>query len=135
MKEHFPGFKRVYPPEGAPSRSGDFDEIWEGTAQNAKGKFVVQQVVIEAKGGGAQLGSRRLRGTQIRAQQGNRAYFAEILQNMQDSADDVVRGAAERMKATGMKNVRYVLVKGTVSVEGGKSTSNVAVVREFDLGP
>jgi hypothetical protein len=133
-----------YPPPGAGSRSGDFDRVYR--CVDADGKVV--WVIIEAKGGAAELGSRRV-GTQ-RVEQGTREYLDDVLNAMERSGG-ALRTAADEIRTarrTAGVGLRYVEVRapveltaapaGTASGPGLPSTRSSASsveVKEFDLTP
>lgn len=129
--------RRVYPPDGAPSRSGDFDQVWK--AVDDKGKEI--WLVNEAKGGSSDLGSRRVdRGLGQRAEQGSTPYYDDILRNMRDSGGEL-RDAADQLEkaAKAGTNIRYLHVsapiESTASSAGGKLTSTLPAIsiKEFDV--
>jgi len=126
-----------YPPAGAPSRSGDFDQIWQCTGKDGKEVWIV----VEAKGGSADLGSRRTSGgTGPRAEQGSREYYLDIIANMQKPGS-TGRGPATALEdaARAGKEVRYVHVSTPIESvasptgQGLTSQVNEVSIREFDL--
>ncbi|MVN85540.1 hypothetical protein GO986_02035 [Deinococcus sp. HMF7620] len=141
IKSQYPESDLVYPPPGAPSRSGDFDQVWRVKDANGKLKYIV----IEAKGGSSPLGRRRIESGEF-AEQGSKDYFTDILNNM-------VRNRNADLKAVGRTldgayeqgNVNYLEVRApvvttrTTDTQTGQVTvSNEVtqvVVREFDLNP
>ena len=122
MREKFPNFKRVYPPEGAPSRSGDFDRVYQ---RFDKGGRVLQQIVIEAKGGGSPLGSRLV--GDLRVEQGTLLYFNAIVESM-SKGTPLMKEIAADLKAAGPGSVRYLLVRTHIEATGVVQTVEV---REF----
>jgi hypothetical protein len=129
MDTRFPGSEKIYPPDGAPSRSGDFDQVWKARDEN--GREIL--VVIEAKGGSADLGGRTLAdGTY--AQQGSAAYFDRIVEVMRqtpggaDTADQIAW-------ARTWDTVHYFEVRAPIkesSTTGAVSMGDLQS-REFDL--
>jgi hypothetical protein len=133
MGQHHPDYVKVYPPAGAGSRSGDFDQVWQRTKTSATGEkeFVMEHIVIEAKGGSSPLGARQA--GPIRAQQGTPEYFQSIIDSMKKGTPQM-QDAALKLQAAGVGGVHYLHVK--VPIESG-ATSDVTTVitREFDLTP
>jgi hypothetical protein len=124
--------ERIY--GGEASRSGDFDQVWAIWRKGAQDEWVVQLVVIEAKGGSSGLGARRALqgGAVILAEQGSRAYFDSIVQNMVTKGTPKMQDTAKKIAAAPADKVHYVLVK--VPIEGETtSTVSTVVVREFDI--
>jgi hypothetical protein len=141
MAENHPDFVKVYPPNGAGSRSGDFDQVWQRTSVSAAGKteFLLEHIVVEAKGGASGLGTRQA--GPIRAQQGTREYFQSIVDNMLKGDAAMQKAAAQLDTAIAeVDKVKYVLVKvpiesGTLGRAGSASTVTGVVVNEFNLAP
>lgn len=113
------------------SRSGDFDMVFKirrpGGAPN---EWVIEYIVIEAKGGSSPLGS-RMAGP-IRVEQGTPEYFQSIIEAMAASKSKKAQDAAAELRAAPAGTIHYVHVK--VPVEPGSIVSSV-VTREFALTP
>jgi hypothetical protein len=105
---------------GKPGQSGVFDQIWEKTAQ-VDGKTVKQYYVVEAKGGGARLGTRQVAGGA--AEQGTPQYFRSILDKM---ADGELKTNLELALKDG--KVTYLKVQAPIGAEGGQ-----AVLADFKV--
>ncbi len=128
LGEHAAGMwvRRTYPGPPAPtmlyptaggSRPGDFDQIW--SCRDSDGRLVV--IVVEAKGGRSPLGSRMVGTTTggLRAQQGTRLYFDEILRLMGGMGGEAERAAAaiRTARAADPSSVRYVHVKAPIEYQ------------------
>jgi hypothetical protein len=132
MAQNHPEFKKVYPPAGAKSRSGDFDQVWvrEKGVPGQK-DYIFEQIVIEAKGGASELGSRMA--GEIRAQQGTKEYFDSIVASMLKGTPEM-QAIAARLREAGPEGIRYLHVQ--VPIESGVASSVSSVhVSEFDLAP
>ncbi|GAA3650771.1 hypothetical protein GCM10022237_08150 [Nocardioides ginsengisoli] len=132
-----------YPSGTAVSRSGDFDQIWECR----RGDQTIW-VVVEAKGGASDLGSRRVAGptgpgSGPRAEQGSTPYFADILTNMQRTPGlgRKVASQVETAARTAPGSVHYMHVSAPIesvpaaSGTGLSSQLNDISIREFDITP
>ncbi len=120
---------RIYPLVDG-SRPGDFDLIFELRRPGAQpNEWVIELVVIEAKGGSSPLGSRMA--GQVRAEQGTLAYYNSIVDVMLRGNDDM-RRAAQRLVATPPDRVHYLHVKVPID-SGATSAAPVVSVREFDI--
>jgi hypothetical protein len=128
VARQFPGLKKVYPPPGAPSRAGDFDQAWIGVDDSGN------WIVVEAKGGSGQLGGRWASRRSLWAQQGSPRYFDEIVEVMRKS-DDGWQAAMALDAARDAGRVRYIKVRAPIARKpGGLSSLRDIQVREFDLG-
>jgi hypothetical protein len=133
MKANYPDYELVYPPPGSKSRPGDFDQVWRKVKVLASGEkqYLLEHIVIEAKGGSSDLGS-RMTGN-IRAQQGTPEYFKAIVDLMAQGSPEMQK-AAQGLKLAGDDGVKYLHVK--VPIDGGPpSTVSSVVVGQFDLKP
>ncbi|MEV5967204.1 DUF4157 domain-containing protein [Kribbella sp. NPDC051952] len=129
---------KIYPKPGAPSRSGDFDQVWKATGKDGKEVWLVN----EAKGGSSDLSSRRVDegGTGPRAEQGSTLYYDDILRNMRKSGGEL-RDAADLLEkaAKDGKTIRYLHasapIESTAASAGGTLTSSLPEisVKEFDV--
>ncbi|HEX6739018.1 MAG TPA: hypothetical protein VF310_12135 [Vicinamibacteria bacterium] len=136
MDRQFPGAEKVYPPDGAPSRSGDFDQVWK--AKDEHGRDIL--VVVEAKGGSSGLGGRLLADGSY-AQQGSAAYFDRIVEVMRQSPTGA-KVADEISWHRTWDTVRYFEVRAPLKEEvdhtgTGKAKGHIELQplqsREFDL--
>lgn len=129
----------IYPRLGAPSRSGDFDQIWKATKNGKK-----VWLVVEAKGGSSDLQGRTLKtgpSAGTRAEQGNPLYFDDIIWSMQKSGGSV-QSAADSLEAAmvAKREIRYVVVSAPIDstvAPGGTGLSsalNEIKIRDFDMG-
>ena len=126
----FPGAEKLYPPAGAPSRSGDFDAVWKAK-DPATGQDVL--VVVESKGATARLDKEgRDIGGGVRAEQGSAQYFDSIVQQMKKSGAPV---ADDLEMARLSESVRYFEVKAEVGTKAGEQVLKDIKVGEFDLKP
>ncbi|HTV25899.1 MAG TPA: hypothetical protein VMG12_44685, partial [Polyangiaceae bacterium] len=116
VRSEWPDAKLLYPKDGA-SRSGDFDLVFE-VAPN-------QYVVVEAKGGGGQLTTRRVSPTH-RAMQGTREYYDSIITSMLAMGGDAQKAAA-LLQAAGRKNVTYLHVQLPLSTQGSGNAIKTVV--------
>ena len=109
--------------------AGEFDQLWRvrGGAPDGGDLFLV----IEAKGGSAGLGTRRV-GEQV-VQQGTRAYFDDILRSMITSGRMDPGTAVEFSGALGRDAVRYLDVRTPIRTRGGAPALSDITVREFDI--
>jgi hypothetical protein len=121
-----PAPQKVYPPAGAPSRSGDFDQVWKVTIHGEE-----KTVVVEAKGGTSDIKSRNVGVT--RAEQGTRGYYDDIVKNMQKSKDSAMRATGDMLQGSTADNVIYLHVSAPIDTSGGKSASTIVKVGEFDI--
>lgn len=92
VRQQFPGAEVIYGGPGAKSRPGDFDLV----ARQVQADGTVRFIVIEAKGGNAALGTRKV-GNRHQTQ-GTREYFQAIAKHMSgmDGAENA--GARETGK-------------------------------------
>ena len=127
IDRNFPGAESIYPPPGAPSRSGDFDQVWKATDANGNTVWVV----IEAKGGSSDLGGRTLADGTF-AQQGSAAYFDRIIEVMSQSPDGA-RVADDLAAARVWDAVRYFEVRAPLGEQAGQTVLKPLESREFDL--
>jgi hypothetical protein len=128
VTDRFPGATREYPPPGAPSRSGDFDQVWK--AKDASGNDL--WIVVEAKGGTAGLTDGRDLSDGTRAEQGSSAYFDRIVEIM-GGTQDGARVALQLENARLEGSVRYLEVRAPIGQEDGVPALKEPTVREFDL--
>jgi len=128
VDRQFPGAEKIYPADGAPSRSGDFDQVWK--AKDEHGREVL--VVVEAKGGSSGLGQRELAdGT--KAQQGSAAYFDRIVEIMRQSPSGA-KAADEISWHRTWDTVRYFEVRAPLKEDSkGQAQLQPLQSREFDL--
>ena len=116
--------------------SGDFDQIWKCSKD---GKDI--WIVVEAKGGSSDLGSRRVDGgTGPRAEQGSAVYFQDIIRNMQKSEGSLGKAAVALEDAQKAKHeIRYVHVSAPIESSSGAPGSALTSrldevsIREFDI--
>jgi hypothetical protein len=128
VAKQFPGLKKVYPPPGAPSRAGDFDQAWVGVDESGN------WIVVEAKGGRSELGGRWARSGDYWFEQGSPEYFDEIVASMQKT--DAGVEAARALRGAGRDGrVRYLMVRAPVArkPDGLQSLRDIRV-REFEMG-
>lgn len=135
VRQQYPGATRLYPRDGifAPGQPGDFDLIYEVTDGNT-----TRFVVVESKGGSSALGSRRVGDGSVRAQQGTREYYDEILNRMIGSGDPAMQAAAQRLLlANPQSAVDYLHIKARIKnevIDGvPRSTGRNIEVNRFDL--
>lgn len=127
VAKQFPGLKKAYPPPGAPSRAGDFDQTWVGV--DASDNWIV----IEAKGGRSRLGGRWTSGSTVWAEQGTPRYFDEIVDVMQQT-DAGMEAAMALRRASREGRVRYLVVRAPIAKDaGGLPSLRDIRVREFDM--
>jgi hypothetical protein len=127
----------VYGGPGKGSASGDFDQVWKVT--NPDG--TVEYVVVEAKGGSAQLGSREVGDADYRYQQGTKEYFESVQQNMSTKAGNTdahknMRNTGDELQAALLDGqVRYIHVETPIVTDPitGKAYIGNTRIREFDL--
>ncbi len=124
IKTRYADPELVYGGPGAASKSGDFDQVW---------KAGDQYIVVEAKGGSAPLGSRRV-SNQV-ASQGTREYFEEIVRLMSKSKNpETAKLADELTEAMKAGKVTYLEARTPIRIGGdGKGQSADVKLREFDL--
>jgi osmotically-inducible protein OsmY len=134
MQQKHPGAERVYGGSESPSRSGDFDQVWRipGKGQNGGDLYVV----IEAKGGGSPLGTRRVNKGRQTASQGTREYFDEIARSM--SADKKSKKAQEvgddLADARARGDIQYLEVRTRIDNDNqGNSVIGNVTAKEFDI--
>jgi hypothetical protein len=110
--------------------AGEFDQLWRvrGGAPDGGDLFLV----IEAKGGSAGLGTRRVAEQVV--QQGTRAYFDDILRSMRTSGRMDPDLAVELSEAMGRDALRYLDVRTPIRTRGGAPALSDITVREFDIG-
>lgn len=138
VKSKFPGAKRIYGGEG--SRSGDFDLVFE-LVDSSKKPPVTSYIVVEAKGGSADLGVKMVGGKAV--EQGTKPYFDAIVANMKKvgatSKNAAMLDAATKLEAAAKAAVsdpgrlKYLLVK--TPIKGPPSSVQDVVAKEFNLGP
>ena len=128
MARDFPGAEKVYPPSGAPSRSGDFDQVWKAKDPQTGADV---WVVVEAKGGSSGLGTRGT-GDGLRAQQGSAEYFDSIVSDMKKRGEAV---ADDLELARLGDNVRYFETRAEIGTKAGKDVLKDIKVGEFDMKP
>ncbi|GGR49589.1 hypothetical protein GCM10008959_08600 [Deinococcus seoulensis] len=137
VRSRYPESALIYPPAGAPSRSGDFDQIWKVRGEDGQ----IRYVVVEAKGGTSPLGRRRVTGGQD-AEQGSQAYFQSILRTMMASKDAGTSRAGKSLASVELDAVEYlevrapILTRRTFGLDGQLIVQNEALpitVREFIL--
>lgn len=124
----FPGAEKLYPPAGAPSRSGDFDAVYRAK-DPATGADVL--VVVEAKGGSGRLIDRDVGGG-VRAEQGSVQYLDFIVQEMKRSG---ARVADDLEMARLTDSVRYFEARAEIGTRRGADVLKDIKVSEFDLRP
>ncbi|MFC6659059.1 hypothetical protein [Deinococcus multiflagellatus] len=141
IKGRYPESDLIYPPPGAPSRSGDFDQVWRVKDANGQLKYIV----IEAKGGSSPLGRRRIESGEF-AEQGSKDYFTDILKNMVQNRNTELKSVGRALDgAYEQGSVNYMEVRAPVvttrTTDGRtgqvtvKNDVTQVVVREFDLNP
>ncbi len=122
----------VYGGPNKGSSSGDFDQVWKVTKADGS----IEYIVVEAKGGSAQLGSREAGNPDYRFQQGTPEYFESVRNNMSRNKKD---GLAQRTGddlQVAMQNgqVRYLHVETPIVKDAsGQAVIGKTSVREFDL--
>ena len=120
-------YERIYPPPGAGSRSGDFDQVWRRYKMvDGEKQFLDEVYIIEAKGGAGKLGVRMVDGKVV--EQGTTEYYQAIRENMK-SIDKATYNALIASK----KNTRYILVHSPI-VSGDPSVANTILTDEFKIG-
>jgi hypothetical protein len=124
IKTRYANPELVYGGPAAGSKSGDFDQVW---------KVGDRYIVVEAKGGAAPLGSRRV-GDDV-AMQGTPEYFEKIVELMSKSKNpDTARLAKDIEKAAEAGKVSYVEARTPVRIgSDGRGSSPEVKLREFDL--
>ncbi|PTA67263.1 hypothetical protein C8263_13190 [Deinococcus arcticus] len=141
IKSQYPESDPIYPPPGAPSRSGDFDQVWRVKDANGQLKYIV----IEAKGGSSPLGRRRIESGEF-AEQGSKDYFTDILKNMIQSRNTELKSVGRTLDGAYEQGiVNYLEVRAPVvttrTTDGRtgqvtvKNDVTQVVVREFHLNP
>jgi hypothetical protein len=125
MQSEFPGGTKLYPPPGAPARSGDFDQVWKVIDENGDEALVV----VEAKGGRSGLGWRNVDG--VPYQQGNPRYLDSIIDAMMETPEG--RAAARQLRRAGTGEVRYLEIRQPIGTRDGHSVLREVEVKEFDL--
>ncbi|WP_308209660.1 toxin glutamine deamidase domain-containing protein [Nocardia amikacinitolerans] len=118
IPDHYPGAERQ--PLGGPANGNDqFDQVWK----TPDGRFVV----VEAKSSvDTELGARNLPNG-IRASQGTREYFNDIIRLMEERGENEL--AEDLMNALDAGELDYILVKGN------KNTGEYAgyTMAKFDI--
>ena len=135
MAANHPGAMQVYGGAGAGSRSGDFDQVWLVPGAGPSGRDLI--IVVEAKGGSSQLGTREVEGA--REQQGTGNYLraiAEIMAARQDlppATRDVMNDILLREVVDDGPRVQYLLVQAPIGSSGGEAVARPGRVSEFDI--
>jgi len=129
------GFTQVYPPSGAASRAGDFDQVWVKHHPTRKGRDgkpkVVEVIVIEAKGGTSPLGARKVNGKI--AQQGSSEYFDGIL-GVMAKGDAAMQSTAAQIASVPRSKVKYKYVRAKMAdADPAYFDSTVVAVEEGDF--
>jgi Tuberculosis necrotizing toxin len=123
----------VYGGPGKGSSSGDFDQVWKVTKPDGS----IEYVVVEAKGGSAQLGSREVGDPTHRFQQGTSEYFESVRANMGKDTKSLESQSASNDLRTAIRDgqVRYIHVETPIMTDPvtGKASVGNTKVREFDL--
>ncbi len=123
VKGRWPDAELIYP-KGTGSRSGDFDLVYR--VKKADGGF--EYIVVEAKGGSADLGSRMAstaKGME-RAEQGTRPYYESVRDNMAGGTlGKDAKEAGEALQLADAADVNYIVVKAPF--EAGEKTVIKAV--------
>jgi hypothetical protein len=127
VRRRWEGAERIYPPATADlatwgSQSGDFDLVY---------RVGDRIVVIEAKGGGSGIGTRRVEGG-YRAEQGTREYFESVRDNMADM-DGAAGAVGRELRRTAYANIDYLHVQLDVVTVGGRTEVRGLRVRAFDI--
>ena len=132
----------------APSRSGDFDQVWEVTNDaslppqaDASSWTLYREgttlILIEAKGGRSPLGTRDVHtedGNVRTCSQGTRPYLIDIADNMIAYGDGHTAAIGEAvLEALDKKQLRYVLVHAPIGRENGRDVLRDIMVKEFDI--
>jgi hypothetical protein len=115
---------------GVGAGPGTFDQVWQvADADGAK-----RLIVVEAKGGSSELGSRAVGGG-TRAEQGTRAYFNSIVDTLRDSEDPKLRALGRQLrKMDPDEGVRYLHSRTPISTsETDRSLADLIRLREFDI--
>jgi hypothetical protein len=86
-------------------------------------------LVIEAKGGGGKIGTRRIAAGAM-AEQGSAAYLRSVLENMLTRGSETELAAQGILKRLKIGKVRYILTESTIAKVGGDV---VIKVKEFSL--
>jgi hypothetical protein len=133
VKQTYPDAVAVFPTEAqllnpsGPMGSGKFDQIWRVPGGGKDGKDLY--IVVEAKGGQAQLGTRQVGG--IPYQQGTREYYEE-LQSLTMRSDRALGSELQRAYNRG----DMVYLKAQTPIDPSKPNPlDVVKLREFDLTP
>jgi len=130
MAKHHPDFDKIYPPPGAGSRSGDFDQVWRKfKIVDGKKEYLdeVEVIIIEAKGGAGKLGVKNV-GKQV-VEQGTEPYYNAIVGNMKRIDQDTY----EALRLAGRDKTQYLLVHSPIE-SGAPSVADTILVDEFKIG-
>ncbi len=129
IKQKYPTAIALSPTEAqilnatGPIGSGRFDQIWKvpGAGKNGADLYLV----VEAKGGGAQLGTKQIGG--LPYQQGHPKYFDALV----EKAGPALSVPLESAKEAG--NLKYLKVQTPIDVSGVTPKADVVKLKEFDL--
>lgn len=121
------GAELLHPSPRSPSRSGEFDQIWRipGAGKNGKDLYIV----IEAKGGGSQRGTRQTVMGEV-AQQGTSAYFNDIVTLMTNRGEAL---AVDLQAARAEGRVQYLEVRAPIGTSDGRDVANPIKISDYNL--
>jgi hypothetical protein len=130
VKGRWPDAELIYP-KGGGSRSGDFDLVYR--VKKTDGTF--EYIVVEAKGGSADLGSRMAstpKGME-RAEQGTRPYYESVRDNMAGgSLGPEAKAAGEALQQAKAADVNYIVVKAPFEA-GDKTVIKAIKTNDFKM--
>ncbi|MCP4680113.1 MAG: DUF4157 domain-containing protein [Deltaproteobacteria bacterium] len=129
MKQRYGVSKAAYEGTG----SGVFDRVYKVKGAGPDGDDL--WVVVEAKGGAGQLGTRKAvsEGKNVVAQQGTEPYLKSIIESMSKKGGEAAE-TAEQLKAA-MKNdaLKYLEVRAPIGTKQGQQVIKPSEVSEFDI--
>jgi hypothetical protein len=128
VRSTYPDARRIFPGKGGKGRpQGSFDQIWERPPGSGDPRYIV----IEAKGGGARLGTRKVGAKTV--EQGHGDYYRATVEDMEatglpggDELADLLRGNAPR------STVRYVKVQAPVKNGADGDVLGDIKISDFD---
>jgi hypothetical protein len=131
VKQRYPNAELKFGGPGSVTQSGVFDQIWFVKDGRGPGKDL--WLVVEAKGGVSDLGSRQV-GTMI-AEQGSPAYFNDVVSAMARGSNSTAKQAAGDLLTASPDEVAYLLIQAPYRTENGTLKPGEPKVKRFDLSP
>ena len=141
VQSRYPSAERIFPDPSIPFEDvkvgkGTFDVVYK-YIENGIDKYIV----VEAKGGGSTLGSRKIEGKRFR--QGTPQYFSDVALAMEKTKNDAkMRALGRTLGSEETKNIKYLHIQlpleKVVKIDSSGQSISTKVgslkVREFDLG-